>query len=97
MAEDAINEGIVSEPNGNGSALKIVCAAMSGMLATILFMWMTFPRDLATNASINAVAEQFQKQLDQIQAEETIERTDREHLNIEMGQVQQRLRMEVPQ
>lgn len=78
----------MTEPNGNLTALKVVCGIMSGMLVTILFMWLTFPRDLATNAAIIGLTSAMQKQIDDLHQSQQQEDSSINRLNVTVGQLQ---------
>lgn len=76
------------ESNGNGSAaLKIVCGVMSGILGTVLFMWLTFPKDLATNAEILSLTSTMQQQVDKLSSRVDAHDIKINHLDVQMGRV----------
>lgn len=50
--------------NGESSALKVICGMLSGIVVTGLFLWLTFPKDLASASQITTLATQMQKQID---------------------------------
>lgn len=53
----------------NDNSLKILCTALASVLVTVLFMWLTWPKNVATASQVTDLGATIQRQIDQQQSQ----------------------------
>ena len=82
-------------PESSDSVLvKVLIAfvgALSGIVATALFLWITFPRNLATHDDVAQLSTQMQKQIDEDHASAETVRLKQETDEVLLGRLIEKL------